>query len=173
MADFEPDSNFVGIWIRRVDSYVDSRGSFREILRNIDLPLGTPEMQQESLSVSKENVLRGLHYQEGKWQVVTLIRGVIQDVILCVDKNSDNYLKSSSRFLYDTGLNQILIAPGLAHGFANLGKEAIIHYHSSVYYGATPQNGIHWESQPIKNLWEARDWIISERDLGFPMIESR
>jgi dTDP-4-dehydrorhamnose 3,5-epimerase-like enzyme len=114
-----------------------------------------------------------MHYQEGQWQVVTLIKGVIQDIILCVDENSDNYLKSSSRYMDDKELNQILIAPGLAHGFANLGKEAIIHYSSSIYFGATTQHGIHWESKPIKDLWEHRNWIVSERDLEFSLVEAR
>jgi dTDP-4-dehydrorhamnose 3,5-epimerase len=173
VADFEPDSNFGGIWTRRVNTYFDLRGSFREILRKSDLPLGTPQMLQESISISRENVLRGMHYQEGQWQVVTLIKGAIQDIILCVDENSDNYLKSSSRYMDDKELNQILIAPGLAHGFANLGKEAIIHYSSSVYFGATTQHGIHWESKPIKDLWEHRNWIVSERDLEFSLVEAR
>ncbi len=173
MADFEPDSNFGGIWTRRVNTYFDLRGSFREILRKSDLPLGTPQMLQESISISRENVLRGMHYQEGQWQVVTLIKGVIQDIILCVDENSDNYLKSSSRYMDDKEINQILIAPGLAHGFANLGKEAIIHYSSSIYFGATTQHGIHWESKPIKDLWEHRNWIVSERDLEFSLVEAR
>ena len=173
MADFKPDSNFSGIWTRSVKSYFDLRGSFRETLRKSDLPLGIPEMLQESISISRANVLRGMHYQEGQWQVVTLIKGVIQDIILCVDENSDNYLKSSSRYMDDKEINQILIAPGLAHGFANLGGEAIIHYSSSVYFGATTQHGIHWESKPIKDLWEHRNWIVSERDLEFSLVEAR
>jgi dTDP-4-dehydrorhamnose 3,5-epimerase len=114
-----------------------------------------------------------MHYQEEQWQVITLIRGSIQDIIVCVDENSDNYLKSSSRYIDDKGINQILIAPGLAHGFANLGGEAIIHYSSSVYFGATPQHGIHWESKPIKDLWEHRNWIVSERDSEFSLVEAR
>lgn len=173
MVDFEPDPNFSGIWTRSVKSYFDSRGSFREVLRKSDLPLGVPEMLQESISISKGNVLRGMHYQEEQWQVITLIRGLIQDIIVCVDENSDNYLESSPRYIDDKGINQILIAPGLAHGFANLGEEAIIHYSSSVYFGATPQHGIHWESKPIKDLWEHRNWIVSERDSGFSLAEAR
>lgn len=173
MNDFEPDPILEGVWTRRIVVIFDSRGNFREISRKGDLPIGTPELIQDSISVSKKHVLRGMHYQENQWQLITLVRGSIQDVILSVERNSKNYLKSSMRIMSESGINQILTAPGMAHGFANLGEEAIIHYRSSVYYGETPQHGIHWQSDCVRNLWEDRRWIVSERDLGFPMVEQK
>jgi dTDP-4-dehydrorhamnose 3,5-epimerase len=171
MNEFEPDPILEGVWTRSIVPAFDSRGNFREISRESYLPIGTPEFRQESISVSKKHVLRGMHYQENQWQLITLVRGLIQDVILCVEYKSENYLKSSMRFMDESGVNQILTAPGMAHGFANLGEEAIIHYRSSVYYGETPQHGIHWQSDCVRDLWEDRSWIISERDLKFPMVE--
>lgn len=173
VVKFEPDSSFDGIWTRSILPIFDSRGNFREISRKSDLPTESPELRQDSISISKKNVLRGMHYQEEQWQLITLVRGSIQDVVLCVDERSENYLKSSMRLMDENGVNQILTAPGLAHGFANLSDETIIHYRSSVYFGETPQHGIHWQSECVRYLWEERDWIVSERDSGFPVVESR
>jgi len=64
-------------------------------------------------------------------------------------------------------LNQLLISPGIAHGFAVLSRQARIHYKSSVYYGSTIQYGIHWNSKEISNLWPKEPWTVSARDSKF------
>jgi dTDP-4-dehydrorhamnose 3,5-epimerase len=68
-------------------------------------------------------------------------------------------------------LNQLLISPGIAHGFAVLSSQARIHYKSSVYYGSTNQYGIHWNSKEISNFWPTERWIVSARDSKFPTFQ--
>ena len=112
-----------------------------------------------------------MHLQIDQWQLVTLLEGEIVDVLLNLEANSKNYAKSISFKLTWDKMNQLLIAPSIAHGFAVLGEYARIHYKSSVYYGSTQQFGIHWASLELAHLWPTGEWVVSERDSTFQLLQ--
>jgi len=170
MSSFVNVESFPGVWTRSLSYGFDSRGYFTEELRKHDLPPGSPEFIQDSLSFSKQNVLRGMHIQNEQWQIITLLEGEIIDVLLNLDKNSPNFLQTISFELSWGGLNQLLVSPGIAHGFAVLSESARIHYKSNVYYGSTAQFGVHWDSAEIKKYWPKKMWELSERDKNFPKL---
>lgn len=169
MSKFEPAQGIDGIWIRSLNLDFDDRGYFSEVLRTNDLPEGVPNFVQDSISSSKKNVLRGMHIQLEQWQLITLLEGRIVDVLLNLDRKSKSFLKSTSFNLSWEALNQVLVAPGFAHGFAVISDNARIQYKSSVYYGATEQFGVRWNSIEIIDYWPHKDWIVSERDMKFPI----
>ena len=171
MRKFEPLFGFSGIWARELDLKFDDRGHFSEILRQSDLPDGVPNFVQDSISYSKKNTLRGMHLQLNQWQLITLLDGQIVDVLINLDVDSRNYLKSLSMELSWNMLNQVLVEPGFAHGFGVISDVAKIHYKSSVYYGATEQYGVLWNSPEIASYWPKHDWIISDRDVEFKTIK--
>jgi len=164
-------SDFPGVWARSLQMHEDNRGYFFEELRKSDLPESTPEFVQDSISFSKMGVLRGMHLQLKQWQLLTLLEGEIFDVLLNLDEDSPNFMSSIPLNLAWNRLNQLLIAPGIAHGFAVLSDEARIHYKSSVYYGSTDQFGVHWNSEEIRDMWPKVPWTISERDSTFPSLQ--
>ena len=170
MNSFEPVPYFSGVWTRSIPIVQDNRGFFYEELRVDDLPPHTPEFVQDSMSYSRHNVLRGMHLQIDQWQLVTLLEGEIVDVLLNIEANSENYAESISFRLTWDEMNQLLIAPGIAHGFAVVSDFARIHYKSSVYYGSTQQFGVHWNSEEISHFWPEKDWLISPRDSVFPLL---
>ena len=170
MNSFEPVPHFSGVWTRSIPILQDNRGFFYEELRVDDLPSHTPEFVQDSMSYSRHNVLRGMHLQIDQWQLVTLLDGEIVDVLLNLEANSENYAESISFRLTWDEMNQLLIAPGIAHGFAVVSEFARIHYKSSVYYGSTQQFGVHWDSREVSALWPNEDWTISVRDSKFPPV---
>lgn len=171
MNSFEPVPHFSGVWTRSIPILQDNRGFFYEELRVDDLPSHAPEFVQDSMSYSRHNVLRGMHLQIDQWQLVTLLDGEIVDVLLNLEANSENYAESISFRLTWDEMNQLLIAPGIAHGFAVLGEFARIHYKSSVYYGSTQQFGIHWDSPELAHLWPTEKWLVSERDSTFQLLQ--
>lgn len=168
---FKPFSGISGIWTRELDLKFDDRGYFSEILRESDLPEEVPNFVQDSISSSKKNILRGMHLQLDQWQLITVLEGKIVDVLLNLDVDSENFLKSVSMNLSWNSLNQVLVGPGFAHGFGVISDVAKIHYKSNVYYGATEQSGIHWNSPEISECWPKNDWVISERDVGFKTVK--
>jgi dTDP-4-dehydrorhamnose 3,5-epimerase len=167
MNQFEEFHDFPGVWSRSAVIHEDSRGYFYEELRRDDLPESIPNFVQDSTSFSRAKVLRGMHLQLEQWQLVTLVEGEIIDVLLNVNPNSANFQQPMSLKLSWNEMNQLLISPGIAHGFAVLNGHARIHYKSSVYYGSTNQYGIHWNSKEISNLWPKETWTISARDSEF------
>ena len=167
MSEFNPIEGISGVWTRKFQIHADNRGYFFEELRESILPTETPNFVQDSISYSKRHVLRGMHLQKNQWQLVTLLSGEIIDVVLNLDENSSEYLKSASISLSWDATNQILIRPGIAHGYAVISDNGIIHYKSSIYYQDTPQIGVHWQSKEIMNYWPDFSWTISQRDSDF------
>jgi len=168
---FSPSDSINGVWSRTIKGHFDTRGSFLETFRNADPPAIGFEFVQDSFSFSQNNVLRGMHFQENQWQLITVIQGKIIDVCLDIRKDSDSFGKYCVFELEADGLNQILLSPGIAHGFCTLNDSNIIHYKSSEYYGDTPQHGINWQSDILKIIWPKNNWIVSHRDLAFAYFE--
>ena len=170
MNEFEPIQGISGVWSRSNRIFPDDRGYFFESLRKSSLPEGVPDFVQDSMSFSKRNVLRGMHLQINQWQLVTLLRGQIIDVVLNLDSTTTEYRKSTSISLDWNSTNQLLIGPGIAHGYAVLSEDALIHYKSSIYYGDSPQIGVHWQSSEVISYWPVQNWIVSQRDSNFDFI---
>jgi dTDP-4-dehydrorhamnose 3,5-epimerase len=109
-----------------------------------------------------------MHLQINQWQLVSLARGELIDVLIDLNRSSSTFLHSTSLKLSENGINQILIGPGIAHGYGVLSDDALIHYKSSVYYGDTPQFGISWSSEELVTHLPQHEWIMSVRDSNFP-----
>lgn len=150
--------------------YPDPRGHFAEIFRNSDFEIELPNFIQDNVSYSTQNVLRGMHFQEDQWQVLTVLFGSILDITIDIDETSPTFLSTNVVEMNIDSKNQLIIPPGVAHGFCVTSNEVVLHYKSSKYYGETKQFGIAWNSEQLKNLWPQKQWILSERDLNFPHL---
>lgn len=171
MIEFDEISGISQAWVRNIPRFIDNRGYFSEEFRRSSIPVAVPEFIQDSLSFSKKNVLRGMHLQINQWQLVTLIKGQLVDVLIDLSVTSPTYLRSVSLELSESGNNQLLLRPGIAHGYGVISENALIHYKSSVYYGDTEQFGVNWQSKELVGYWPKVDWEISERDSSFPILE--
>ena len=171
MTEFEEIGGIPQAWVRDVPHFHDHRGYFSEEFRKSSAPKATPDFIQDSLSYSRKNVLRGMHLQVNQWQLVTLVKGELIDVLIDLRESSPTYLESISLNLSDSGKSQLLLGPGIAHGYGVLSEDAILHYKSSVYYGDTPQFGLNWISEELDSHWPKREWVVSERDSNFPVTQ--
>lgn len=139
-----------------------------EITRDKDSSL--PQLVQHNLSYSKGYVLRGMHFQDKQWQVLTVLKGRILDITIDISPVSQTFLTVESNVLSNTERNQLIIPPNVAHGFCALEDETLLLYQSSVYYGDTEQHGVSWKSEQIFDLWPIKDWVISDRDKSLPSL---
>jgi len=171
MASFIEIEGLSGVWAREITRYPDNRGFFSEEFRMSESPVPIPNFVQDSLSFSRENVLRGLHLQIGQWQLVTLLGGALQDVLIDISPTSPTFKQTISLKLSEEGLNQLLLGPGIAHGYGVISDESLIHYKSTVYYGESPQFGVHWSSMELQHHWPKNSWVISDRDAQFPILQ--
>ena len=160
-----------GIKLLKVEHFHDSRGIFYEIYnkkkfnkKNID-----DNFIQDSISISKKNVLRGLHYKvkKSQSQLLTILEGEIFDCVVDLRKSSKTYLNVFSFILNSKNNNQIYMPKGMAHGFCVLSNKAILHYNASQNYNPAHQNGIHWNDKMLNINWPIKKPIISDRDKEF------
>lgn len=122
-------------------------------------------IQEEYYSVSKKNVIRGLHFQlppKATIKAVTCLSGRIFDAVVDLRVHSPTYLKHFALELTGDKGNLLYIPEGLAHGFCTLSEEAVVLYMCSEVYSNEHDTGLKWNSAGIP--WPISDPIVSEKD---------
>ena len=126
---------------------------------------------QDDISVSKKNVLRGIHGDSKTWKLISCLLGKIYVVIVNCDKESKDFGKWQSFDLSEENRYQVLVPPKYGTSHLVLSERAIFHYKQSTYYNPKvlkqftyrfddPRFNIDW---PIKNpILSKRDQLISE-----------
>ena len=154
--------------------FADARGIFYEsYAQNRYQTLGLEgEFVQDNHSISKRNVLRGLHYQVGEPQakLVRVSFGEVFDVAVDIRKNSPNFGKWVGVRLSAENKKQMYVPAGFAHGFCALTESAEVLYKCSAYYSAKDDRGILWDDEDIGVDWPVKDPILSEKDRDNPKL---
>ena len=155
---------FGGIKIFKTEIFKDKRGFFREIYKkNL---IKNANFIFDCLSISKKNVLRGLHIQTKNSQAkfLTVIRGEIFDVAVDLRKKSKTFGRYFSINLSSKNYCSIYIPEGFAHGFCCLDKENIVYYRNSNYRNKNNEIGILWNDPDINIKWPIKNPILSVKD---------
>ena len=123
--------------------------------------------KHDKFSLSKKNVLRGLHGDKKTWKLVSCPYGKFLLVIVNYVKTSKNYLKSKSLILSQENGVQVLIPPNYANGHLCLTNKCLFHYKLSYrgkYIDAKEQFSLRWNDPKLKIKWKIRKPILSKRD---------
>ena len=158
---------FKDLIIIKNKKFIDNRGYFRELLVEKDIKKKFPF---NVISMSKKNVIRGLHYQkknpQGKF--ISVIKGEILDVAVDLRKNSKTFGKHYSVLLSNKNCTSIYIPEGFAHGFACLDKINIVIYSCTNYRDKDSESGILWNDKSLKIKWTIKKPIVSKKDKNNP-----
>lgn len=149
----------------------DSRGSFQEsynkkkfdklIKKKIDFV-------QDNISISKKNVLRGIHYQINNPQakLVNVLKGSILDIAVDLRKKSKTFGKWQAFFLNEQDNKFLWIPEGFGHAFLSLKKDSQLFYKVNNFYDPKDQNVIIWNDSQLNIKWPLKKKpIISKQDL--------
>lgn len=157
--------------------YNDERGSFAETYKLSDFKQFGIDKQfvQVNHSLSKKNVLRGLHYQlnpmsQGKLVQVTV--GEIFDVAVDIRKGSPYYKKWVSIALSSENKRMLYVPEGFAHGFCVLSEKAEVIYYCTKEYATGSDRGIVWNDSALNIDWPVKNPILSEKDSQLPIFEN-
>ena len=155
-----------GVSLLQCDYFEDNRGFLVKTFfdeKNSGLKF-TPS--DEYFSISKKNVLRGLHFQIPPYdhdKVVSCVHGSVLDVLL--DLRSGPSFGNVMSIELSSDKKYILYIPkGIAHGFLSLENNSILHYKTSTIYSPSHDKGILWNS--IDFDWPIEEPILSKRDLS-------
>ena len=157
--------------------FSDERGSFFESYNKIYLSKKGIDINftQDNQSLSKKNILRGLHFQNPPFEQSKLVRcidGEILDIAVDIRKRSKTYGKFEKVILSSFNKKQLFIPKGFAHGFLTLSDKAIISYKVDNHYSPNHDNGIIWNDPTLNINWGICDseLIISEKDSKLPPL---
>jgi len=126
----------------------------------------TVRFVQDDISVSRQNVLRGLHGDAKTWKLVSCLYGQFFLVVVNWDETSRQYRRWETFTLSDANRLQVLIPPRFGNGHLVQSELAIFHYKQSTYYDRAGQFTIAWNDARLAIPWPNDHPILSKRDGG-------
>ena len=146
------------------DSFEDFRGELYTLFKQEEHEL---VFNHDKVSVSRQNVLRGMHGDSKSWKLITCLSGVVYLVVIDNRPESPNYLKWDSIVLSETNRKQVLVPPMFANGHLVLSDTAVFFYKWS-YPGEYPdvkdQFTLKWNDPKVNVHWPIDNPILSKRD---------
>ena len=127
----------------------------------------TANFVQDNHSFSKQNVLRGLHYQisQPQGKLVRAIAGTILDIAVDIRKTSPNFGEWVSCILSADNKRQLWVPVGFAHGFVVLSETAEVLYKTTDYYAPQHERCILWNDPDLAIDWSVTNPpIVSAKD---------
>lgn len=148
----------------------DDRGVFFESFQQQkfnDLIGDAITFVQENESISKKDVLRGLHFQKppfAQGKLVRVISGSVLDIAVDIRKNSSTYGKHVAVELSAENKRQLWIPAGFAHGFVALEDDTVFQYKCTNYYNKAAEDALLWNDEALGINWEIQQPILSPKD---------
>jgi dTDP-4-dehydrorhamnose 3,5-epimerase len=150
--------------------FKDERGlffeSFNQALFNKAVGKSTLFVQ-DNISVSKKNVIRGLHFQKppfAQGKLVRVIKGRVIDVAVDIRKKSLTYGKHVAVELSEENNKMLWVPEGFAHGFVALEDDTVFSYKCTNFYNNQSEDAILWNDKELNVDWKVKSPILSEKD---------
>ncbi len=149
----------------------DNRGEFVEVYngkkyRAADIAV---EFLEDDISVSKKNVLRGMHGDDRTWKLITCVHGRLFFVAINGDRNSASFGKWESFDLNEENKWKLLVPPYYASGYQALTDKVIVSYKQSEYFKPGGQFTLRWDDPRFNIPWPVKNPILSARDASAPL----
>lgn len=149
------------------DVFHDARGYFKETYATDKYAaLGMRDVWvQDSVSRSRRNVIRGLHYDLRMAKLVQVLQGTIFDVIVDIRAGSPSYKRWQGFELSAENHRQLYVPRGFAHGFLALSEEAIVHYKMTALYDPQHEGVLSWRDPEAGIAWPLQgEPVLSAKD---------
>jgi dTDP-4-dehydrorhamnose 3,5-epimerase len=159
-----------GVLVIEPKVFEDSRGCFFESFNQAAFGAAIGErvsFVQDNHSVSRSQVLRGLHYQAGRPQgkLVRVVVGSVFDVTVDIRPGSPTRGMWFGTELSAENRRQLWIQPGLAHGFLVTSPMAELLYKTTDYYDPPSERCIIWNDPTLSIAWPLTgEPIVSAKD---------
>ena len=161
-----------GVWLIEPKRFGDNRGYFCETfkLEEFESHVGKINFVQDNESMSTYGVLRGLHFQRGKWSQAKLVRvsqGRVLDVAVDLRRGSSTYGRHVAVELSQENAHQLFIPRGFAHGFVVLSETAQFQYKVDNVYAPQSEATLRFDDDALGIDWciPHSDMKLSEKDM--------
>ena len=169
--DITKSARIPGVKIITPSTHDESRGSIWTSYSSRRLDGLLPDQlsfNHDKFSISKNNVLRGIHGDNKSWKLVSCVTGSIFQVVVDMRENSETFLHWESFDLGDNNRQMVLIPPGLGNAFYVKSHSAAYHYklaYDGDYADVNEQFTVSWNDPRVNILWPMTNPILSERDM--------
>ncbi|HMD71696.1 MAG TPA: dTDP-4-dehydrorhamnose 3,5-epimerase family protein [Bryobacteraceae bacterium] len=148
-----------GVDLSLFSIYPDDRGYFLEVQRMGTGPAGSfpAATTQVSASLSYPGSIKAFHYHRHQTDFWTPVKGLLQVVLVDLRLRSTTF--GARNTLYVGGLRpwQILIPPGVAHGYKVIGREdSMLVYLTDRFYDPRDEGRIPYDDASIQYDWETQ-----------------
>jgi dTDP-4-dehydrorhamnose 3,5-epimerase len=126
-----------------------------------------PVFVQDNRSISRRNVLRGLHYQVGcpQGKLITVVRGEIFDVAVDLRRRSPTFGRWAGFPLSESDRRMAWIPRGFAHGFLTLSDSAEIIYKLDDFWSPPHERTLAWDDAEVGVRWPLQgEPVLSDKD---------
>lgn len=161
-----------GVLLLTPTIYRDHRGAFQETWNQREMvKAGLPaNWVQDNFSVSKRNVLRGIHYQviQPQGKLVRVIYGTALDVAVDLRRSSVTFGQHVAVELSGETGEMLWIPEGFGHAFLAMTDAVGFAYKVTDYYSAAGERTIRWNDRELAIPWpvDAAEAIVSDKDDG-------
>ena len=161
-----------GAWLLKLPRIEDARGDFTKLanLKSLSALGLSFDMQEQFVTRSRRNVIRGLHFQLPPHQhvkLVTCLSGRVEDVMVDL-RRGQGYGRVACIDLHDDEPSMLYLPPGIAHGFRSRSDASTMLYLTSSAHAPSHDAGILWSS--IDHNWDCCDPVLSVRDQTHPPL---
>ncbi len=159
---------FNGVFLIKFKKFSDKRGFFFESFKkDYFFKKLKFDVVQENISLSKKDVIRGMHFQKPPYaqsKLISVLNGKIFDVFIDLRKDSKTYQKWGGFQLDSENNEQLFIPKGFAHGFLALSNNVKVSYKVDNYYNPSKERVIKWNDTTINIKWPISKPKLSCKD---------
>lgn len=147
------------------ERFEDHRGTYMELYDTKKFENVTSEVfVQDDISISRKNVLRGLHGDWRTTKLVTVLRGSGYALIADNRKDSPTYKKWQSFTLSDRNRNMLLLPSGIGNSILAMEDNLIYYYKQNTHFIDEQQFTIKWNDPEWDFWWPIKNPTLSIRD---------
>lgn len=159
-----------GVWVLKPSISEDLRGNIWTSFLRDEVETLIPcnlNFKHDKFSISKNNVLRGIHGDSKSYKLVTCVYGSIQQVVVDLRKDSTTYLQWQDFMINQNEQKMVLIPPNMGNAYYVDSDHAVYHYklaYDGEYIDADQQFSLKWNDPSIGIKWLNNAPILSGRD---------
>lgn len=170
------ETKLAGCFVIETQKFVDDRGYFVESFQQEkfnELTKTQTQFVQDNMSYSVQNVIRGLHAQQGEFaqaKLVRVLQGSVLDVAVDIRKDSPTFGQHIAIELSEDNQKQLFVPRGFLHGFSVLSESAVFFYKCDNYYNKASEIGCVFNDASLNIHWKIEQGaeIVSQKDLELP-----
>lgn len=164
------ETSLPGVLLLTPTIFRDARGAFYEAWNQRQMAeAGLPaNWVQDNFSVSRKNVLRGIHYQiiQPQGKLVRVAWGAALDVTLDLRRSSPAFGRYVAVELTGENGEMLWIPEGFGHAFLALTDPVCFAYKVTDYYSPVGERTILWNDPDLSIPWpiDPAHVLVSEKD---------